>query len=45
MARLDVNFGWLVIFDVCTKALPIQERLSTEVIITQSDRSVTLVRA
>lgn len=45
LARLDVNFGWLVIFDVRTKALPIQERLGTEVINTESGRSVTLVRA
>ncbi|MBO3460456.1 ATP-binding protein [Aetokthonos hydrillicola Thurmond2011] len=45
LARLGVNFGWLVIFDVRTKALPIEERLTTEVTTTQSGRSITIVRA
>jgi hypothetical protein len=31
LARLGVNFGWLVIFDLRAKALPIDARLTTEV--------------
>ncbi len=45
LARLGVNFGWLVIFDLRKKALSIEERLHTQVITTQSGRSVTVVRA
>ncbi len=45
LARLGVNSGWLVIFDLRKKALPIEERLSTQVITTESERSVTVVRA
>jgi len=45
LARLGVNFGWLVIFDLRVKALPIEERLATEVITTKNGRSVTIVRA
>ncbi|MDJ0694647.1 ATP-binding protein [Mastigocoleus sp. MO_188.B34] len=45
LARLGVNFGWLVIFDLRGKALPIEERLSTEVVTSENGRSVTVVRA
>jgi type II secretory pathway predicted ATPase ExeA len=45
LARLGLNFGWLIIFDLRTKALPIEERLSTEVITTKNRRSITIVRA
>ena len=45
LARLGVNFGWLVIFDLRAKALPIEERLTTEVTTTKNGRSVTIVRA
>ena len=45
LARLGVNFGWLVIFDLRTKALPIEERLNTQVIATKNGRSATIVRA
>jgi len=45
LARLGVNFGWLVIFDLRTKALPIEERLSTQVTTTKNGRCVTIVRA
>ncbi|MDJ0675541.1 MAG: ATP-binding protein [Calothrix sp. MO_167.B42] len=45
LARLGVNFGWLVIFDVRSQALPIVERLSNQVVTTQTGRSVTVVRA
>jgi type II secretory pathway predicted ATPase ExeA len=45
LARLGVNFGWLIIFDLRAKALPIDERLTTEVTTTKNGRSVTIVRA
>lgn len=45
LARLGVNFGWLVIFDLRSKALPIEERLNTQVTTTNNGRSVTIVRA
>jgi hypothetical protein len=45
LARLGVNFGWLIIFDLRAKALPIGERLTTEVTTTKNGRSVTIVRA
>ncbi len=45
LARLGVNFGWLVIFDCRSNALEIEERLVTEVTTTSSGRLVTVVRA
>ncbi len=45
LARLGVKFGWLVIFDLRTKALPIDERLATEVTATKNGRSITIVWA
>ncbi|MBW4480594.1 MAG: ATP-binding protein [Tolypothrix brevis GSE-NOS-MK-07-07A] len=45
LARLGVNFGWLIVFDLRAKALPIQERLTSEVTTTKNGRSVTIVRA
>jgi hypothetical protein len=45
LARLGVNFGWLIIFDLRTKALPIEERLTTSITTTTNGRSVTIVRA
>jgi len=45
LARLGVNSGWLIIFDLRKKALPIQERLSTEIITTANERYITVVRA
>ena len=45
LARLGVNFGWLVIFDLRKKALPIEERLHSQVITTKSGCSVAVVRA
>jgi len=45
LARLGLNFGWLVIFDLRAKALPIEERLTTEVTTTKNRRSITIVRA
>jgi type II secretory pathway predicted ATPase ExeA len=45
LARLGLNFGWLIIFDLRAKALPIEERLSTEVTTTKNGRVITIVRA
>jgi type II secretory pathway predicted ATPase ExeA len=45
LARLGVNFGWLIVFDLRAKALPIEERLTSEVTTTKNGRSVTIVRA
>ncbi|CDN14326.1 hypothetical protein RintRC_2640 [Richelia intracellularis] len=45
MARLGVNSGWLVIFDACSQALPMVERLNTQVLTKETRRSVTVVRA
>ena len=45
LARLGVNFGWLIIFDLRAKALPIEERLTTEVTTTKNARTITIVRA
>jgi len=45
LARLKVNFGWLIIFDRRTKASPLESRLTTQVTTTKDGRSVTVVRA
>ena len=45
LARLGVNSGWLVIFDACSQALPMLERLNTQVLTKETGRSVTVVRA
>ncbi|MDJ0620853.1 MAG: ATP-binding protein [Calothrix sp. MO_192.B10] len=45
LARLGINSGWLVIFDARKKALSMEERLSTQVVTTESERSITVVRA
>ncbi|MDF5725124.1 MAG: AAA family ATPase [Rhizonema sp. PD37] len=45
LARLGVNFGWLIIFDRRSKALAIEERLTTQLTTTRNGRSVTIVRA
>ena len=45
LARLGVNFGWLIIFDRRQKALPIEERLTTQVTTTKNGCSVIVVRA
>lgn len=45
LARLGLNFGWLIIFDQRDKALAIAERLNTQIITTKNGRSVTVVRA
>lgn len=45
LARLGVNFGWLIIFDRRQKAPSISERLTTQLTTTKNGRSVTVVRA
>jgi IS605 OrfB family transposase len=45
LARLGLDSGWLVIFDCRHSALPIEERLATQLAITNNGRTVTVVRA
>jgi hypothetical protein len=45
LARLGLDFGWLFIFDRRSKALPIEERLSTEIVTTINQRFITVIRA
>jgi hypothetical protein len=45
LARLGEDFGWLIIFDCRSKALPLVERLGTQVKTTENGRRVTVVRA
>ncbi|BAZ89019.1 hypothetical protein NIES932_04870 [Raphidiopsis curvata NIES-932] len=45
LARLGLDFGWLFIFDRRKNALPMEERLSTEVVITENQRGITVIRA
>ena len=45
LARLGEDFGWLVIFDRRTNALPLEERLAAQVTTTKNGRSITVVRA
>ena len=45
LARLGLNEGWLFVFDRRKNALPIEERLSTEIVTTENQRFITVVRA
>jgi type II secretory pathway predicted ATPase ExeA len=45
LARLGLDFGWLFVFDRRKNALPIEERLSTQVVVTENQRSITVIRA
>ncbi|KAF3889235.1 MULTISPECIES: ATP-binding protein [Nostocales] len=45
LARLGVDFGWLIIFDQRSKAPPLEERLTTQITTTKNGRSVKVVRA
>jgi type II secretory pathway predicted ATPase ExeA len=45
LARLGQQSGWLVIFDRRNTALPIEERLTTEVAKTEDNRAITVIRA
>jgi hypothetical protein len=44
LARLGLESGWLVIFDRRSTALPIEERLRSEVAQTEQGRRVTVIR-
>jgi hypothetical protein len=45
LARIGQGFGWLVIFDRRSEIPEIEERLSTEVVMTEAGRAVTVIRA
>ena len=45
LARLGVDFGWLFVFDRRSKAPPIEERLLTQIVTTNFQRSITVIRA
>jgi hypothetical protein len=45
LGRLGVDFGWLFIFDRRKNALPMEERLSTEVVVTENQYRITVIRA
>ncbi|XHR85209.1 MAG: AAA family ATPase [Gloeotrichia echinulata GP01] len=44
LARLGLESGWLFIFDQRKKAPPIAERLSTQILTTKNQRSITVIR-
>ena len=45
LARLGLNEGWLLVFDRRKNALPMEERLSTQVVTTENQRAITVIRA
>ncbi len=45
LGRLGLDFGWLFVFDRWKNALPMEERLSTEVVVTENQRRITVIRA
>ncbi|MDJ0676172.1 MAG: ATP-binding protein [Calothrix sp. MO_167.B42] len=45
LARLGLDQGWLFVFDRRNNALPMEERLSTQVVNTQNKRAITVIRA
>ncbi|MBF2063105.1 MAG: ATP-binding protein [Calothrix sp. C42_A2020_038] len=45
LARLGLNEGWLFVFDRRKNALPMEERLSTQVVVTENQRAITVIRA
>lgn len=45
LGRLGLDFGWLFVFDRRKNALPMEERLSTEVVATENQRRITVIRA
>ena len=45
LARLGLDFGWLVIFDRRREVLPIEERLRSELHSTEHDRQITVIYA
>jgi AAA-like domain len=45
LGRLGLDFGWLFVFDRRKNALPMEERLSTQVVVTENQRAITVIRA
>ncbi len=45
LGRLGLDFGWLFVFDRRKSALPMEERLSTQVVVTEHQRAITVIRA
>ena len=45
LGRLGLDFGWLFVFDRRKNALPMEERLSTQVVLTENQRRITVIRA
>ncbi|WP_242032766.1 hypothetical protein [Oscillatoria sp. FACHB-1406] len=45
LARLGLDEGWLFVFDRRENALPIEERLSTQIVKTEQGRDITVIRA
>ena len=45
LGRLGLDFGWLFVFDRHKNALPMEERLSTQVVVTENQRAITVIRA
>ena len=45
LARLGLDFGWLVIFDRRREVLPIEERLRMEMHLTAQGRQITVIHA
>ncbi|MDJ0734291.1 MAG: AAA-like domain-containing protein [Nostocaceae cyanobacterium] len=45
LARLGLNQGWLFVFDRRKGSLPIEERLSTQIVNTENQRAITVIRA
>ncbi|MDB9343850.1 ATP-binding protein [Nodularia spumigena CS-586/05] len=45
LGRLELDFGWLFVFDRRKNALPMEERLSTQVVVTENQRRITVIRA
>jgi len=45
LARLGLDFGWLFVFDRRKNALPMEERLSTQVVMTENQHAITVIRA
>jgi type II secretory pathway predicted ATPase ExeA len=45
LGRLGLDFGWLFVFDRRKNALPMEERLSTQVVLTKNQYRITVIRA
>ena len=45
LGRLGLDFGWLLVFDRRKNALPMEERLSTQVVVTENQRRIIVIRA